>query len=53
MEIVNVKEYQGGLDQAVDYIHGVWRSAQNYPYYRDAIYHSSLPGRAYHNSIYY
>ena len=42
VEIVNVREYPGGLDKAVDYIHGVWGSEKNYPYYRDAIYHSSL-----------
>ncbi|HCF88699.1 MAG TPA: hypothetical protein DER41_01960, partial [Firmicutes bacterium] len=42
VEIVNAREYQGGLDKAVDYIHGVWGSDNNYPYYSDAIYHSSL-----------
>lgn len=42
VEIVNVKGYQGGLDKAVDYIHGVWGSEKNYLYYKDAIYHSSL-----------
>lgn len=46
VEVVNVKEYSGGIDKAVDYIHGVWGSEQNYPFYRDAIYHSSLVGKA-------
>jgi len=45
VEIVNVREYPGGLDKAIDYIHGMWGSEKNYPYYRDAIYHSSLTGK--------
>lgn len=45
LEILNAKVYQGGLDEAVDYVHSVWGSEQNYPYYQDAIYHSSLPGQ--------
>jgi len=46
LEIVNLKEYSGGIDKAVSYIHWVWGSEQNYPFYKDAIYHSSLPGKA-------
>lgn len=45
LEIVNVKNYSGGIDKAVSFIHGVWGSAQNYPFYKDVIYHSSLPGK--------
>ena len=45
VEIVNAKKYNGGIDKAVDYIHGVWGSQKNYPFYKDAIYHSSLPGK--------
>ncbi len=45
LEIVNVKEYSGGIDKAVNYIHGVWGNEQNYLFYKDAIYHSSLPGK--------
>ncbi len=41
-KIVNVKEYGGGLDRAVDYIHSKWGSPKSYPFYKDAIYHSSL-----------
>lgn len=43
LKIINVKEYSLGIDKAVDYIHGVWGSEQNYLFYKDAIYHSSLP----------
>jgi len=46
LEIVNVKEYSGGIDIAVNYIHGVWGCEENYPFYKDAIYHSSMPGKA-------
>jgi predicted N-acetyltransferase YhbS len=45
LEIVNVKEYGPGIDKAVDYIHGIWGSEQNYSFYKDAIHHSSLPGK--------
>ena len=41
LEIVNVKEYSEGIEQAVKYIHGVWGKADNYMYYYDAIVHSS------------
>lgn len=37
---MNVHEFQGGLTKAIDYIHTQWGTAQNYPYYVDAISHS-------------
>ena len=45
MKIVNVKEYQGGIESAIAYIHDKWGSRENYDFYRDAIVHSSEPGR--------
>jgi N-acetylglutamate synthase-like GNAT family acetyltransferase len=46
IEIVNVKEYPGGIEEAVRYIHGKWGSAENYDFYYDAVLHSSEPGKA-------
>ena len=43
MDIVNVKEYPGGIDKAVAYIHDKWGSRDNYNFYYDAILHSSEP----------
>ena len=45
MKIVNVKEYQGGIESAIAYIHDKWGSRENYDFYHDAIVHSSEPGR--------
>ena len=45
MKIVNVKDYPGGIDSAVAYIHDKWGNEDNYDFYRDAIVHSSEPGR--------
>ncbi len=45
LKIVNVKEYDGGIDKAVKFIHGVWGNDKNYSFYSDAIYHSSLSGK--------
>jgi len=41
MLIVNVWDYEGGLDAATKYIHGLWGSDANYNFYYDAISHSS------------
>ena len=46
IEIVNVKEYSGGLDKAIRYIHGKWGNDRNYDFYQDAILHSSEPGKS-------
>lgn len=46
VNIVNVKDYSGGLDTAVDYIHGIWGNERNHLFYKDAMYNSSLPGKA-------
>lgn len=40
-KIINVKEYKGGLDKAVAYIHGKWGRKENFNFYYDAIAHSS------------
>ena len=45
MKIINVKDYSGGIEKAIEYIHGVWGSKNNYPFYSDAIKHSSLPNK--------
>ena len=45
IEIVNVKDYARGLEEAVSYIHGKWGSKENYDFYYDAILHSSEPGK--------
>jgi GNAT superfamily N-acetyltransferase len=42
--IVNVKDYPGGIDRSIAYIHGKWGNPANYSFYDDAIRHSSLPG---------
>ncbi len=44
-EIINVKDYSGGLDKAVDYIHGVWGNENKQRFYYDAIANSSLEGK--------
>ncbi len=44
-EIINVKDYTGGLYKAVAYIHSKWGRAENHAFYHDAIAHSSLPGK--------
>lgn len=46
LKIVNVKEYDGGTDQAINYIHGIWGNEKNYLFYKDAIDNSSLPGKS-------
>lgn len=45
IKIVNVKNYAGGLDEAVRYIHGKWGSDENFDFYHDAMLHSSEPGK--------
>lgn len=45
LKIINAKEYPGGIGAAVDYIHGKWGNENNYAFYKDAIYNSSLPGK--------
>ncbi len=41
IEIINVQEFAGGIDIAVNYIHSKWGSEANYPFYYDAILNSS------------
>jgi GNAT superfamily N-acetyltransferase len=43
--IINVKDYPGGLEKAVSYIHSKWGKPENYPFYLDAITHSSESGK--------
>jgi GNAT superfamily N-acetyltransferase len=43
--IINVKSYSGGVESAAAYIHGKWGRKENYPFYLDAITHSSEPGK--------
>ncbi len=42
IEIINVINYERGIEAAVKYIHSKWGSPANYPFYYDAISHSSL-----------
>ncbi|MCF7793355.1 MAG: GNAT family N-acetyltransferase [Candidatus Cloacimonetes bacterium] len=44
-KIINVKEYEKGISEAVKYIHGIWGNESNFPFYEDAIQNSSLPGK--------
>jgi GNAT superfamily N-acetyltransferase len=41
VDIVNVKDFIGGIDKAVDYIHGVWGNESNRAYYEDSITNGS------------
>jgi GNAT superfamily N-acetyltransferase len=43
--IVNVQEFSGGIDPCARYIHAKWGDVGNYPFYYDAIVHSSGPGK--------
>ena len=40
-EIVNMKKYAGGIDEAIQFYHGTWGSDRNYAFYYDAIIHST------------
>ncbi len=40
-QIINVKDYSGGLEKAARYIHGKWGNDTNYLFYRDAMANSS------------
>ncbi len=45
IKIINVHEYTGGIEKAVEYIHGIWGNAKSLAYYQDAIRHSFDGGR--------
>jgi predicted N-acetyltransferase YhbS len=40
--IINVREYEPGIEAAARYIHSKWGRPQNFNFYLDAISHSSL-----------
>lgn len=42
--LVNVHEFSRGVQTAVDYFYSKWGSPDNYPFYLDAISHSSTTG---------
>ncbi|MDD4309308.1 MAG: GNAT family N-acetyltransferase [Candidatus Cloacimonetes bacterium] len=42
--IINVWEYQSGMDAAISYIHAKWGNKENLNFYHDAIIHSSKAG---------
>jgi N-acetylglutamate synthase-like GNAT family acetyltransferase len=44
--IVNVKEYSEGIEKAIEYIYSKWGTRKSYDYYKDAIMHSSEPGKS-------
>ena len=39
--IINIHDYSQGIEAAAAYIHSKWGSKENYPFYLDAIKHSS------------
>ena len=41
LDIINVKQFSGGIEKAIKYIHGIWGNDENYMFYHDAIVHSS------------
>ncbi len=41
-KIINVKDYEDGLEKGVAYIHGKWGNDNNYSFYLDAIHHSPV-----------
>ncbi|EOD01168.1 GNAT family N-acetyltransferase [Caldisalinibacter kiritimatiensis] len=45
LKLVNAKEYEEGIDKAIEYIHGVWGNDDNFMFYKDAIYHSHIEGK--------
>lgn len=45
ISIENVNDYSGGIDTCARYIHAKWGDSGNYPFYFDAIRHSSEPGK--------
>ena len=40
-QIVNVKDYSGGIEEGARYIHGKWGNEGNFMFYFDAMVHSS------------
>ena len=40
-EIVNVKDFRGGIETGAKYIHSKWGNEKNYVFYLDSIRHSS------------
>jgi hypothetical protein len=44
-EIVNVRDFIGGIEAAARFIHGIWGKPANFPFYLDAVRHSSEPGK--------
>ncbi len=40
-EIVNIKDYKGGIEEGAKYIHSKWGNKKNYLFYLDSILHSS------------
>lgn len=42
INIVNVHEYSGGIDKAINYIHSIWGKENNFEYYKDAIMNSTF-----------
>ena len=43
--IMNVKAFPGGIAPCAEYIHAKWGDSGNYPFYYDAVRHSSEPGK--------
>ena len=44
-DIVNVINFSRGIETAIKYIHNIWGNKSNYPFYYDAIMHSSEEGK--------
>lgn len=43
--VVNIKDYSGGIEKAIQYFYDTWGKNKSYEYYHDAMVHSSVPGR--------
>lgn len=39
--VINLKDYPGDMEQAIKYYHSKWGGPNNYPFFYDAIIHSS------------
>jgi N-acetylglutamate synthase-like GNAT family acetyltransferase len=41
LKVVDMQDYEGGIDAAIQYYHDKWGNEENYAFFEDAIKHSS------------
>lgn len=41
LKIVNIKDYEGGLEEAISYYHSKWGTQNNFSFFKDAMINSS------------